>query len=207
VVKRVTADYRAEIDVLKSENDSLKTRITQLENAAEIAEQYSRRNCLRVTGIKENPGESTDEIILNMARAIDADVSLADIDRSHRVGKISATSESETEPPKPRAIIVKFATYRARRSFYKARTKSKTCGYKNIFVNEDLTQYRNIVLYQARKLVREERLEGAWSSDGTILIKDNKDGVHRINTAADLALHDKYERRPRPRPRDPDSVV
>ena len=41
-------------------------------------------------------------------------------------------------------------------------------------------------MYEARKLVKADSLQGAWSSDGTILIKDNDDGVHRVSALTDL---------------------
>ena len=62
----------------------------------------------------------------------------------------------------------------------------KTAGHDGVFVNEDLTKKRNGYSYEARKLVKRDLLKGAWSSDGTILIKDNKDDVFRITSLTDL---------------------
>ena len=53
-------------------------------------------------------------------------------------------------------------------------------------MNEDLTKRRSSYLYQARLMVKSDRLKGAWSTDGTILIKDNTGNVHRINSLNDL---------------------
>ena len=66
------------------------------------AEQYSRRNSLRMSGVPETATENTDTLVLDAARAINSDIDLCDIDRSHRVGRPRAG--------KPRDIIVKFAT-------------------------------------------------------------------------------------------------
>lgn len=62
----------------------------------------------------------------------------------------------------------------------------KECGYLGVFVNKDLTKKRSSLLYQARTLVKSERLKGAWSSDGTVLIKDTEDNVHRVTSLTDL---------------------
>ena len=40
--------------------------------------------------------------------------------------------------------------------------------------------------FEARKLIKADSLQGAWSSDGTILIKDNDDGVHRVSALTAL---------------------
>lgn len=51
-----------------------------------IQEQYSRRNCLRIHGMKETPNESTDDLALNLALgSLKIYLSLEHIDRSHRI--------------------------------------------------------------------------------------------------------------------------
>ena len=108
-----------------------------------------------------------------------ANHSLLYIDRSHRVGKPKAG--------RPRDIIIKFATYRARQKFYTKRTSLKDRGHAGVFLNEDLTKTRINQLYKARMKVKSLCLKGAWSADGTILIKDNDDEVLRITSESDLS--------------------
>ena len=85
-----------------------------------------------------------------------------------------------------RDIIVKFATYRSRQNLYKLRTKLKDTGHEGEFVNEDLTRFKSGVLFEARKLAKLKFVQGAWTSDGNILVKDNSDDVHRISSLSDL---------------------
>lgn len=177
---------------LESENKALLTRVSTLEKAAEQTEQYSRRNNLRITGCGETDNENTDDIILKMAADIGSDIQLGDIDRSHRVGKPGS------HRTRPREVIVKFTSYRARQKLYKMRTALKDSGYAGIFLNEDLTKYRSQLLYEARKIVKSENAKGAWSSDGNILIKDYDDTVHRINSLNDLTGIDFPPKPPEP---------
>ena len=179
IVHGVLDGLKAAISSLEHENAELKKRVSQLEATADAAEQYSRRNSLRIAGIPESLGEDTDEQVLDLARDIDVDISISDIDRSHRVGK--------PRTDKPRDIIVKFATYRARRKMHKARATTKDRGRKGVFLNEDLTRARSRLLFNARNLVKSHRIRSAWSSDGTILIRDNDDRVHRILTENDIS--------------------
>lgn len=165
---------------LVNENIALKTRLTSLEAQCDQAEQYSRRNCLRISGIKEESNENTDDIVLKIASDIGSDLQLPNIDRSHRIGNPNKTKG------RPRDIIVKFATYRSRSNFYRHRKLLKENGHVGVFVNEDLTKRRSGILYEARTLFKSKQIEGAWSSDGTILIKDNTDNVHRIISSSDL---------------------
>ena len=178
--ERIISLEKANRDLSK-ENISLTARVAALEAQVDQAEQYSRRNCLRISGIHEEKNENTDDIVLRIASDIGSSVQAQDIDRSHRIGNPNSPRRT-----RPREIIVKFSTYRARASFIKCRTALKNNNYLGVFVNEDLTKKRSSYLYQARLLVKSQRLNGAWSSDGTILIKDNNDRVHRINSLNDL---------------------
>ena len=123
--------------------------------------------------------KNTEEIVLDKADAVDAGISIDDIDRSHRVGKLKAG--------KQRDIIIKFATYRARQKFYTKRTMLKDACHVGVFLNEDLTKQRMNLLNKGRMKVKSKCLKGAWSADGTILIKDNADEVLRIASESDLS--------------------
>ena len=175
--ERITSLEKSNKD-LQDTNDSLTARVTFLEAQADQAEQYSRRNCLRISGVPETPDDNT---VMSIANDIDSDIRIHDINRSHRVGNPKRKRATQRE------IIVKFSTYRARASFCKQRTLMKDRGHKGTFINEDITKLRSEYLYEARKLLKSSKLKGAWSSDGTILVKDNGDKVHRINSLNDLA--------------------
>ena len=103
---------------LQDTNKSLAARVAVLESQADQAEQYSRRNCLRISGVTETPGENTDSIVLSVTNDIESDIRLQDIDRSHRI-------DNPKKKRSYREIIVKFSTYRACAHFYKQRTLMK----------------------------------------------------------------------------------
>lgn len=167
---------RKENERLVKENTALVERITKLEVQMDDAEQYSRRNCLRISNFLESPAESTDRIVLQIAETLNVAMSPSEIDRSHRIGKPGSKQH--------RDIIIKFTSYRARERIYTNRSKLKGSDFNGVFVNEDLTRNRSKMLYEARKLVNAEepRLLGAWSSDGKILIKDLDSKVYKITT-------------------------
>ena len=52
---------------LSTENAALKARVDRLEQQMDDAEQYSRRNCLRLANIPETNSEDTDSIVLQLA--------------------------------------------------------------------------------------------------------------------------------------------
>lgn len=87
IVSGVVEGLNLTIQSLEKENRGLKARVELLEAKVDAAEQYSRRNCLRIAGVPENQSENTDVYVIDLTRAIDAKVTLDDIERSHRVGK------------------------------------------------------------------------------------------------------------------------
>ena len=163
---------------LRSENAELKNRVEKLEGTVEQAEQYSRCNLLRMSGILKDLNESTDNIVVDIASAVSLDLDLSEIDRRHCVGK--------PRTGRPRDIIIKFSTYRARQKLYKSRTTFKDCSHKGVYIIEDLTNHRNDILYKARQRLKSHSIKYAWSHDGIILIKDNNYTVYKIYQEMDL---------------------
>ena len=50
-------------------------------------EQYSRRNCILIHGVKENQNEDSDKVVVNKLESeMDLEISPGDIDRIHRIG-------------------------------------------------------------------------------------------------------------------------
>ena len=174
-------------------------RVASLEKAADQAEQYSRRNNIRISGYDEAGHESIDDIVMKMASDIGSDLLLSEIDRSHRVGR------PDPGRTKPREILIKFTSYRARQKLYKKRTVLKDKCYSGVFLNEDLTKLRSKVLFEAHKVVKADCAKGAWSSDGNILIKDYDDVVHKLTSVEYLngiVFPPKPPKPPAPVPRD-----
>ncbi|MEW8548017.1 MAG: hypothetical protein AB2693_31320 [Candidatus Thiodiazotropha sp.] len=168
IVEGVLQGLQSKVSSLEKENAELKKRVGSLETALDNAEQYSRRNCLKITGVPETTEGSTDDYVCNLARAIDVDLSIDDIDRSHRLGKPRTAPDQ-----KPRDIIVKFVSYRKRSLFYKARILTKSRGYRGVYINEHLTRTRSTLLYEARRRVKSKQLKSAWSTDGVVMVKLN----------------------------------
>lgn len=184
-VDGVKLAYEGVIEDLKRRNATLSAKCEELEQKVlkcqtvnDEQEQYSRRNCLRISGIPQQQDECTDTIVLDIAEKLSVDLKLEDIDRSHRVGSKEVKD-----------IIVKFTSYRARKALISKRAALKQCGdaeSASVYINEDLTAPRNRLLYLARHLVKEKKLTSAYSSDGKIIVIDNDKSRHRVSTTADL---------------------
>ena len=106
IVDGVLQGLKDTVETLQKENLDLKSMVEKLEAKLDAAEQYSSRNCLRIAGVQENTTEDTDAYVMELSRAIDAEVTLDDIERSHRVGPVRVGQRHD--------IIVNFVSYRSR---------------------------------------------------------------------------------------------
>ncbi|CAH1272871.1 Hypp4982 [Branchiostoma lanceolatum] len=121
-------DLTTQYNNLKDEHNTLQAKVDNLE-------QYSRRNCVIISGIPESPGErSTDNSVLSVANdklKCDPQLTINDIDRSHRLGKPRGDG-------KPRPIIAKFCSYRSKATIMRA--KATTSGRAVLRENGDFCQ-------------------------------------------------------------------
>ena len=64
----------------------------KLEKLQDKQEQYSKRNCLLIHGNAEGKEEITDAVIINtLNEKLNLDITLRDIERTHRIGKLKKT--------------------------------------------------------------------------------------------------------------------
>ena len=163
-----------EVSHLQEKVTSLEGELARVKDELDEHEQYSRRNSLRVYGVKEEKDENTDTVVIDLIKSkLDIEVTEKDLDRSHRVTPRIASNG-------PRPIIVKFARHNVRQKVYATRTKLKKT---KIFIREDLTMKK-------QKLMRETLNNGsilkAWSNDGRIRALTKESKVINIMRLSDL---------------------
>jgi len=156
---------------LAEKDQEVKDLRQQLADRTDELEQYQRRNSLRLFGVEESASEDTDCIAIEIAKKIGVDLTVADIDRSHRVGP--------KRDGKKRPIIVKFVSYRKRREMFLQKKLLKRSGTT---IREDLTKERMKVLRAALDRFGEKNV---WTIDGTIMIQQGN-VRHRIRTLIQL---------------------
>ncbi|MEW8546421.1 MAG: hypothetical protein AB2693_23125, partial [Candidatus Thiodiazotropha sp.] len=180
---------------LKNELDSVKASLAKVEKALQESvtkydelEQYSRRSCLRITGIAESANEDVSKIVLDLSRRIKVDITPQDIDRAHRVGRPRdnhGIGSQSRNPIRGREIIVKFTNTSARLKYLKGRgvLREEKAG---IYINEDLTKTRRDLAYECRRLQKSKRINKTWIYNGTVFVSDSSDNKLRITSLEDL---------------------
>lgn len=183
VVAEMESIYGEQIERMKSAIDLLQEENKILNRKIDDLEMYSRKSCVRITGISEDDplkdpngkvvkvNENTTQKIVAIAKVIGADITESDIEVSHRVGR--------RDTDKPRQIIARINNSDKRHELLaKSKYLSKAADKKHIHINQELTKSRAKVAYEARKLVREHKLKYTSVWDGKILMTDLQDRKH-----------------------------
>ena len=141
-------------------------------------EQYTRRDSLRIGGLKEEEGEDLVPKICSILSEVGCPISPDDISTCHRVGR-----RGRAPGPKPRQVICKLVRRSKKIEILrnKRNLRSSDRG-KDVFIYEDLTQTRMKML---KKLKESGRFKSVYSRDGKIHCKNDQRTV-TINSPDDL---------------------
>ena len=137
------------VEILESKVSVLQNTVNLLERKADDNEQYSRRLCLRVSGIPVSEGREDADKCLEQVKSVVNQINNFEInefhyDRAHRIGQGKANSDGVYE----RQMIVKFVSFRSRTNLYKNR---KALGNHRLYL--DLTKRRFDLLMLAKKKI------------------------------------------------------
>lgn len=122
-------------------------------------EQYSRKHNVRIFGVSEDPEEHLEEKVITLIKdKLDVEVEPEEIDVIHRVGK----KERSTRNMKPRAVIVKFSSNKAK---MKVLMKRKHLKGRGITIAEDMAPD---LAKRLKELNNKTSVERAWLVNGKI---------------------------------------
>ncbi len=182
---------KTEINKLKYSKDGInkelakKTReIEKLKEHHDHLEQKQRETRVRITGIAEEENENLTKKIMKLAKNKMGlkKMKESEISQIHRSGKKKAS--------KTRDVVVQFEHMSTRDSFHGARKKlqSSSGSDRAIYINDDLTEFRLKLLYDARMLVKRNKLKGAWSQHGNVMVLPTEGGPKPVYNHQDLRL-------------------
>ena len=180
IITKVVTELMAERNAVI---DALTETIAEQQKTINELEQYSRKNCINITGVKEKERESVRKLTKDIGRAVGVNLTDGDIDTAHRLGRPA--------DGKDRPLIVKFTTFDKRQELYQARRKLRAASaavdsslsdaeLRQIFVSDSLTKANRSVMYAARQLKTDGKIAAAWTDAGRMKIRIAADGPTRI---------------------------
>lgn len=178
------------IDGLAEENRNLTKKVSELEQKIDDMEQYSRLNSVEIQGVPENKNEDIVQVVKEVGKALNMDISESMIDACHRLGRRPGPGGP------PPGIIVRFVRRLDKEELMKKRrvksnfsTRHMNLGMDQpVYINEALSPARRRLLAEARKLKREKEFRFLWVRNGKIFIRREEAGkVIQVTCQADLA--------------------
>ena len=184
VLRENMSNVESKLEESLMKNVLLEEKIHEMNTKHDDLEQYTRKYNLEIDGIPEVHGEDLEDIVIKLARSIDADVGPEDIDIVHRFKK---------GKQQPNPIIVRFNNYYSKKEMYYGRRKLRKVnvrhisGAEKIYINENLTAQRAALFKKVRDKKRLRQGWKVWTTDGKIFVKpDLSDHIIRINSVEDL---------------------
>ena len=194
--EREVSVLKTSLEKVSKANESLKTKLQQtkgklqkqveeadnLYTALDDLEQYTRKNSLKIHGIPDDCYSSTEEVVLKLAAVLNVNVNPSDIEITHKLKQRGNNSSP---------VIVKFISHKVKTSLHKERVKLRNVkvsdvfpGYSNavraeeprIFLNENLTNYKQGLVSRASEMKRDGPLKSFWTIDGKIFVKTSPSG-------------------------------
>ncbi|KAJ2937526.1 hypothetical protein O0L34_g19031 [Tuta absoluta] len=165
-VSDIPDDYAEFKSFVVTALESLHQQIDLLASEVDQQEIRSRRKMLLFHGVQESANQDSISEVLNLCQSSLglADITTADINRTHRLGKPGNG--------KPRPLLVKFTSMVMRSKVWAAKTGLKGSG---VTISEFLTKQRHGVFMAARE---QFGVSKSWTRDGTIIVL-TKDGSKR----------------------------
>nr|KAG5704577.1 hypothetical protein BaRGS_031841 [Batillaria attramentaria] len=152
-LKRELSGCKKVIDELKDQCKEAKHEAAVARKKSEALEQYTRRNNVRIFGVREEERETAAtcegkvlDILKNKLGL--KNTKTEDLEIAHRIGRRERPEDSDDEDnAKPRPIIARFVSRRSLQAVFQYRKKLKGTS---IVIAEDLTSARYSLLMACR---------------------------------------------------------
>ena len=172
-----------ELSVARQVNSKLKEHIVSLESQCWSNSQYSRRECLEISGIPDKTDQKDlEDTALNIFRKLDVEIDSSNIEYCHWL------------PSKgPKRAIIKFSKRKDANRIRHCKKNLKgmdltSLGISSpVFINDSLCQYYKMLWRKCKRLLTNKLIDSFWVSNGSIRLRvENEDRWCVITHISDL---------------------
>ena len=177
---------KLESDVImtKQVNTKLCDKMKFLERQCWANKQYSRRECLEISGVPESITDNDLEgKVLKLLENIDVKVHPDHIEACHWINSNAG----------PKKVVIKMSRCKDADKIRRAKKKLKGLNLSSIginsavYINDSLCRYYKNLWAKCKKLWLNKFIHGFWTSNGSIRLKLTETGnVHFITNDVDL---------------------
>ena len=171
------------LSVSKNVNSKLHERLVALERQCWGNNQYSRRECLEITGVPDSVSyDDLEKTTIKIFDKLDVAIEPPNIEDYHWLKSNG-----------PKKVIIKFARRKDANLIWKNKNKLKgmnlcSVGINNpVFINDSLCSYYKMLWRKCKKLWSSKYIHAFWVSNGTLRLKLTENGRF-IFVISDLLL-------------------
>ena len=174
--------------VTRRVNDNLVKQNRILERKCAANEQYSRRECLEISGIPDSiPNNDLEETVLKIFNETGVTVNSRDVEACHRL-KQKANPKKVIIKLSKRKDVVRVMTNKKKLKSMKPQNIGLPSDWK-IYINESLCKYCNYLWWKCKLLQTHGSIQLFWVMNGSIRIKHQNDEVTSVTHIEDLERH------------------
>lgn len=197
-LKKLLASLSSELKNVKDENKILKEslsgvsmRIKALEDEHLRQQQWVRLQNIEITGLPEDKGENTTDIVLKLIQHLKISVDSSDIDFAHRVQPRNTVSADRSRPIvvrlKQRALKDKIIAAARKHKHLYCNELGMRGGNNKVFINEHLTRENKLLLRSCKLKASEVNYKYIWTKNCRIFARKNDTSPPiPINSSSDL---------------------
>jgi hypothetical protein len=182
-IKSENQTHKAQLQELEAENEILRKTTRDISTRLLNLEQLSRANNLEIQCVPEHTSENIYNSVQQLSNIIKCPLSDTDIQYCSRIAKFNPNS------PRPRSILVRFSSRRLRDTFLAASTKfnrnnpsdklnTAHLGYGGkkspVYVAEHLTSEAKSLHAAARLKAKELNFKFVWVRDGKVFMRNTE---------------------------------
>ena len=179
---------KSQLLVTRRVNDNLVKQNRILERKCAANEQYSRRECLEISGIPDSiPNNNLEETVLKIFNETGVTVNSRDVEACHRLN----------QKANPKKVIIKLSKRKDVARVMNNKKKLKSMKPQNIglpsgckiYINESLCKYYKYLWWKCKLLQTRGSIQSFWVTNGSIRIRHQNDQVTSVIRIEDLESH------------------
>ena len=159
----------SELYISQSVTTKQRKQIITLERQCWSNEQYSRRECLEISGVPGNTSdENLEKTVLDVFQKIEVDVQPENVEACHWL---------KSNSPGGKKVIIKFSRRKDADKIRKQKKKLKSADLNSIgitnpiFINDSLCKYYKYLWSKCKKLLNGGFIQGFWVTNGILRVK------------------------------------
>ena len=134
-------------------------------------EQYTRKNSVRLFGVKEledgaTPKTAESQAVDIIKEHLQIELNEDEVEIAHRVGKYKP--EGKFDCKKARPVLIKFLSHKSKEKVMKEKRRFKGSDY---WITEDLTSINAEKLKALNELRKAGKIRNVWSTDGKTRVR------------------------------------